>query len=267
MEESLRMYKTKQCLVCTVYKPASDFNFCKRPYRQSICKPCQATYDRYIRAVNADKIRETNRLKYQLLTPAEKIDRQRNKKRVEVTCIECKRGFQKRADSLSRWKGRCNPCAARFTLNRITPEVRKQNGLQYIKRYGPPPGPKMENRGRGSTHYRWRGGITPFRIKLWQSPEYKAWRKAVFSRDGFECVACHKNTHDLQADHIKPFSLFPELRFDIGNGRTMCKPCHRKYGAKASCGKLIRAASFEYKETINPTPRMNEAPERQCFAK
>jgi hypothetical protein len=32
----------------------------------------------------------------------------------------------------------------------------------------------------------------------------------------------------LNVDHIKPFSLFPELRFDIKNGRTLCLLCHTK---------------------------------------
>jgi len=33
---------------------------------------------------------------------------------------------------------------------------------------------------------------------------------------------------DIQADHIRRFSEYPELRFDLNNGRTLCTECHKK---------------------------------------
>lgn len=53
------------------------------------------------------------------------------------------------------------------------------------------------------------------------------WRKAVFERDKYTCQGCGQKGGYLQADHIKPFAFFPESRFDIANGRTLCRPCHK----------------------------------------
>lgn len=80
---------------------------------------------------------------------------------------------------------------------------------------------------RGEKHYNWKGGITPLRVRVWHSPEYKLWRKSVFQRDDFTCQLCEKSGKNLQANHIKKFSDFPELRFEISNGITLCKECHK----------------------------------------
>ena len=89
----------------------------------------------------------------------------------------------------------------------------------------------------------WRGGVTPINLKIRHSFEYKLWREAVFKRDNYQCIWGGKeHGNKLNADHIKPFSQYPELRFAIDNGRTLCENCHKKtdtYGHKATKLLLI----------------------------
>lgn len=75
----------------------------------------------------------------------------------------------------------------------------------------------------------WRGGKmnTKLRLKEMSKLEYKTWRKAIFERDDYACQFCHKHGGDLEADHIKPWSKFPKLRYELTNGRTLCLKCHR----------------------------------------
>lgn len=71
-------------------------------------------------------------------------------------------------------------------------------------------------------------GSNVARAGVWRGVEYKLWREAVFSRDDYRCYDCGERNGNIQADHILPFALFPRLRFDVNNGRTLCVPCHRK---------------------------------------
>jgi hypothetical protein len=71
----------------------------------------------------------------------------------------------------------------------------------------------------------WKGGVTPINRRIRQSLEYRLWKKAVLERDT-KCVWCG-SVKNLEIDHIKPFSIFPELRFAIDNGRVLCNCCHK----------------------------------------
>lgn len=58
-------------------------------------------------------------------------------------------------------------------------------------------------------------------------PAYKQWRKQVYQRDHHKCRWPHCNTKKkLNAHHIKTWSNFPGLRFDVNNGITLCKYHH-----------------------------------------
>jgi len=83
-------------------------------------------------------------------------------------------------------------------------------------------------------------GRTPKNKIVRNSRAYKEWRAAVFARDNYTCVHCGQWGGPLNADHIKPFSKYPELRMSLDNGRTLCVPCHiltPTYKRKASSYK------------------------------
>ena len=83
----------------------------------------------------------------------------------------------------------------------------------------------------------WKAGITPFRIKICKTDKYQNWRNAVFERDDYTCQDCGaKNGNGkavfLNAHHILAFAKYPEKRFDIDNGLTLCVECHNKTKSK-----------------------------------
>lgn len=89
-------------------------------------------------------------------------------------------------------------------------------------------------RQKGSNNPNWKNGASTEAELIRKSLEYKNWRKAVFERDNYTCVLCGykkgngEKSVNLNADHIKPFSMFPELRMELSNGRTLCEPCHQE---------------------------------------
>lgn len=75
-------------------------------------------------------------------------------------------------------------------------------------------------------HFNWKGGISKKNKRERTSVQYKKWVKTVFERDSYTCQTCKKIGGKLNAHHIKPFALYPELRTYISNGLTLCVKCH-----------------------------------------
>lgn len=60
-------------------------------------------------------------------------------------------------------------------------------------------------------------------------PVYKKWRIDVYKRDGFKCQmpGC-RITRNLNAHHIQKWASASMLRYDIDNGITLCRKCHKE---------------------------------------
>jgi len=84
---------------------------------------------------------------------------------------------------------------------------------------------------KGDKSHLWKGGATKLNKLERCRAEYREWRNDVFVRDDYTCQKCGVRSSKglvvyLHAHHIKEFALFPELRFVVSNGMTLCKNCH-----------------------------------------
>ena len=80
----------------------------------------------------------------------------------------------------------------------------------------------------GEINPNWKGGVTPVNEVIRKTNGYLIWRDSVFQRDDYTCQECGTHGGELNAHHIKPFAEYPELRFQVDNGKTLCVDCHRK---------------------------------------
>lgn len=152
-------------------------------------------------------------------------------------------------------KRNCAQCGKRYPRNVKFSNLQwKQSkfcsrACQYIGKdmsnFVPPLRGKKNPACTGPLNHLWRGGITKENDKIRRSFAYKDWRRRVFERDDYTCQGCGVRGGKLNADHIRSFAWFPELRFELSNGRTLCVPCHR---ATPTYGDPVKTK--QYLETL-----------------
>ncbi|PZV19195.1 MAG: hypothetical protein DCF22_00575 [Leptolyngbya sp.] len=156
--------------------------------------------------------------------------------RLNPTCIGCKRVKEKKVlkGRLSNFKGRKHSVASRQQmsasqvgntnhLGKCHNEETKQKLREVHRRISP----------RGSASHSWKGGTAEQRKRDQIGFKYREWRRLVFERDGYICQHCGDDRGgNLHAHHIQPWSKFPELRYELDNGLTLCRECHEKIHLK-----------------------------------
>jgi hypothetical protein len=58
--------------------------------------------------------------------------------------------------------------------------------------------------------------------------EYLRWSKEVKIRDHYSCVVCGRRGSNigLNSHHLNAWASFPEERYDLCNGVSLCSSCH-----------------------------------------
>lgn len=114
-------------------------------------------------------------------------------------------------------------------------EVREKvsQGCKRTFQNGRKKSPKAYSFPKGEKHPLWKGGNSRWYKEGYWTPEYHKWRQEVFERDDWTCQTCgnrcsKENPVYLTAHHIKSWARFPESRFDVDNGLTLCSECHKK---------------------------------------
>ncbi len=76
----------------------------------------------------------------------------------------------------------------------------------------------------GPLNKNWNGGGQDERTSV----EHTRWSLAVKRRDRYTCQRCGLKSKEMDAHHIWPFAEYPAKRYDLDNGVTLCRPCHRR---------------------------------------
>lgn len=160
------------------------------------------------------------------------IDRSRSNG-LSKKCMECKRVKVKKKPI--GMMGKRHTPKSRKKMSEVIKAAYLRNGVRTGWHHSSETKQKISNSNKGkprkgisgSKHYNWKGGVTPEEKMVRKSLEYKTWRRSVFERDKYACQHCGDNKGgNLQAHHLKGFAEFPELRFDLDNGLTLCEDCH-----------------------------------------
>jgi hypothetical protein len=146
------------------------------------------------------------------------------------------------------WKGgrvniTCGICGKEFNA---TPSIIKNGDGKFCSRHCFGIWKSENLTGINSPFWKGGRGKTSHGATIRASKKYSEWRTKIFKHDNFTCQKCGKYGGELQAHHKKRFSVilndikqeFPLLSisdiainypnlWDIKNGITLCKRCHK----------------------------------------
>ena len=79
--------------------------------------------------------------------------------------------------------------------------------------------------------HHWSAGKEEHRERSKSRFEYKVWKEKLLERSRGKCEDCGSEKN-LECHHVQCYYEYPDLRFDVSNGKVLCCSCHRKLHAR-----------------------------------
>ena len=104
---------------------------------------------------------------------------------------------------------------------------------------------------KGSDHYKYNPNLTDEeRLKNRYEiggENLSKWAIRVKERDNYTCQICGNSpSGKLNLHHLNAWKSFPEQRFDLDNGVTLCVDCHKEFHKMYGRGDNTREQFNEY---------------------
>lgn len=185
------------------------------------CQKCAKESMKNILKLNLEDIEEElNKLNIEILTKKEKYINARNHLEFKCTVSSCGNIWKTNLDSVRRGSG-CPKCS-----------LKRRSGEGNHK-YNP----NLTEEDRIK------------RRRLSTIENQRIWRIGVFKRDNYTCCICSQYGGKLNGHHLNGYNWDKEGRFDIDNGATLCKQCHKDFHKIYKMGNNTKEQFEDFKKT------------------
>ncbi len=153
-------------------------------------------------------------------------------KEIEKTCLFCGKTLILKSTRDIERKNYCSySCRSRVQVVQWAKEHPEH--YRKIQVLSKTPEANKKKSQKKEKHPRWIKNRELPRVKK-KRPTYESekFRLGVYERDNFICQHCGARGGKLNAHHVLRWRDYPDLRFDIQNGITLCVECHKKIHSK-----------------------------------
>ncbi len=91
-----------------------------------------------------------------------------------------------------------------------------------------------------------------------EDPDFQRWARAVKVRDNYTCQVCDVRGVYLESHHKNGWNAFPDERYDLDNGVTLCRRCHDRFHETFGYGGNTKFQFAQYEQVATELRKLAE---------